>query len=46
LGSYDKVSLKDAREKAKQAHALIADGIDPITREARGAQRDDRRPAR
>ncbi len=39
LGSYDKVSMKDAREKAKQAHALIADGIDPITekREARSA---------
>lgn len=39
LGSYDKVLLKDAREKARQAHEQIAQGIDPITekREQRSA---------
>lgn len=39
LGSYDKLPLKDAREKARRAHDLIAQGIDPITekREQRSA---------
>lgn len=39
LGSYDRVPLKDAREKARQAHDRIAQGIDPITekREQRSA---------
>ncbi|ARR55210.1 hypothetical protein HY78_18055 [Rhizorhabdus wittichii DC-6] len=30
LGSYDKVSLKRAREKAADVRAQVADGIDPI----------------
>ncbi|MCK5748670.1 tyrosine-type recombinase/integrase [Oricola sp.] len=37
LGSVDTFSLKEARERAKQARQLLADGIDPI--EAKNAQR-------
>lgn len=36
LGSFDVVSLKEAREKARTARNLIVDGVDPIdTRKAR-----------
>jgi len=30
LGQYDQVSLAEARQKAREAHRLIAKGIDPI----------------
>ena len=30
LGSIDKLSLSSARKKAKAAHELVADGVDPI----------------
>lgn len=37
LGDFDRVSLKDAREKARQAYGLVQDGVDPI--ESRRARR-------
>ena len=38
LGDFDRVSLKEAREKARDAHKLVLDGIDPIAaRDARKA---------
>ena len=37
LGSIDRVSLSDARKKAKAAHSLVIDGIDPI--DTRAAKR-------
>jgi integrase len=38
LGDFDRVSLKDAREKARQAYKLVSDGTDPIDeRQARKA---------
>jgi integrase len=39
LGQVERVSLADARKKAKAAHSLVIDGIDPI------AERDARRMA-
>jgi integrase len=30
LGDFDRISLKDVREKARQAYKLVSDGIDPI----------------
>jgi integrase len=37
LGDFDLVTLKDAREKAREAHKLVKDGIDPI--EVRAARK-------
>lgn len=41
LGSIHNLSLKDAREKARQARALLLEGIDPI--DARQGQRQQAR---
>lgn len=41
LGDVDTFSLKEARERARDARQLLADGIDPI--EARREERDARR---
>lgn len=37
LGDFDRVGLKEARRKAKEAYSLVVDGIDPI--DARDARR-------